>query len=374
MIRRRFYNRIRSYRVYGLILFIFVGFRGCTSSTENPEIRILWQGKAAAGVFIPSALTQRVPSDSVVSLLKVRLVNSDPSVSILGNHSVESEGISFAPLVPFTRGLQYVIVLRNAPIGTFAVPLADTADAPKLLGIYPSQDSLPENLLKVYLHFSQPMREGKSNEYAFLIKNDSDTVQGAFLNLQPELWNEDRTVLTLWLDPGRIKRDLHPNQLLGAPLKKNGRYRIKVSPAWKDQQGTPLPQPYTKSFVTIQRDSLSPVPGNWTLSPPPVGTTQPVKVDFKESLDHSLIAEGLSITNENGKLVSGKWEVGTEEKAAFFKPVENWKAGKYGLRVRTVLEDLAGNNVNRPFDRDISQSKIHEPNDALVVIWFVVKR
>lgn len=374
MIRKEFNNRIRSYRVYGLILFILIVFWGCISSAENPEIRILWQGKSAAGIFIPSALTQGVPSDSLVSLLKVRLVDSDPTVSILGSHSVESEGVSFAPLVPFTRGLHYVIILRNAPIGTFAVPLADTADAPKLMAIFPSQDSLPENLLKVYLHFSQPMREGKSNEYAFLIRNETDTVQGAFLNLQPELWNEDRTVLTLWLDPGRIKRDLHPNQLLGAPLQKKGRYRIAVSPAWKDQQGTPLPQLYTKSFVTIQRDSLSPIPGKWTLVPPPGSTSQPLKVDFKESLDNSLIAESLSIRDENGKAIEGRWEIGQEERVAYFNPTENWKSGNYGLSVRTILEDLAGNNLNRSFDRDVTRKGTPMSSEESVKVTFVITR
>lgn len=374
MIGRKLYNRIRSYQAYGLILFVFLGFSACSSSPENGEIRILWQGKTATGVSIPKALTQGVPSDSVASLLKISLIDSESSVSILGNYSVEADSITFSPLIPFTRGLQYEVRVRNARIGMFDVPLVDSADAPKLLGIFPSQDTLPENLLKIYLHFSQPMREGKSGDYVFLIRNESDTVRDAFLNLQPELWNQDRTVLTLWLDPGRIKRDLHPNTLLGAPLQKNGRYRIVISRAWKDQQGTPLPQLYTKSFFTIQRDSLSPVPGNWTLVPPPGGTTKHLKVEFKESLDHSLIAESLSIIDENGKVIDGKWEVGEVEKEAFFTPSENWKAGKFRLSIRTILEDLAGNNLNRAFDRDVARPGIKVRSDKCVVVLFVVAR
>ena len=77
---------------------------------------------------------------------------------------------------------------------------------------------MPENLLKIYLRFSHPMREGQSDKYISLIKNGKDTLPDVFLNLQPELWNEDRTVLTVWLDPGRIKRDLQPNLKLGNPL------------------------------------------------------------------------------------------------------------------------------------------------------------
>lgn len=374
MIRNTFYSGIRLYIIYGLILFVFIGSCSCSSSSGNNKIRILWTDKTATGVSIPNALTQGVPSDSVSSLVKIRLMSSDSLVSILGSYSVGAEGVSFTPLIPFTRGLEYEVRLRDARLGTFAVPLADLADAPKLLGIFPSNDTLPENLLKIYLHFSQPMQEAKSGDYVFLIKNQSDTVQDAFLNLQPELWNEDRTVLTLWLDPGRIKRDLHPNTQLGAPLQKNGRYRMGISSAWKDQQGTPLPQLYTKSFVTIQRDSLSPVPGNWTLVSPPVGTSQPLKVDFKEALDHSLIAESMSIEGENGKTISGRWEVGEEEKMAYFKPAENWKSGKYGLYVRTVLEDLAGNNVNRPFDRDVTKTGTPDRTDEFVKISFLIPK
>ena len=37
-------------------------------------------------------------------------------------------------------------------------------------------------------------------------------MKSIFLELENELWNPEHTQLTLWLDPGRIKRDLIPNQ------------------------------------------------------------------------------------------------------------------------------------------------------------------
>ncbi|WP_373511121.1 hypothetical protein [Persicitalea sp.] len=366
------FDRIRPYLAYGLILFAFTGLPGCNSDSENDKIRIRWEGKVAEGVYVPRTLTHDLPDDSVGSLLKIKLVDSDPSFSILGDYSEDTKAILFSPIVPFTRGLHYEVVLRNERIGTFTVPLADAADAPQLLGMFPSQDTLPENLLKIYLRFSQPMREGKSDEHVFLVRGDSDTLRGAFLNLQPELWNEDRTVLTLWLDPGRIKRDLQPNRLLGAPLQKNAHYHILVSNAWKDRLGTPLPKSYAKSFVTTVRDSLSPLPKNWKMVPPPGGTTQPFRVNFKESLDYSLITECLSVEDESGRVIKGKWQAGEEEKAGYFRPSENWKAGKYVLRIRTVLEDLAGNNVNRPFDRDITDQNPDPRSTAFVEVSFLI--
>ena len=55
------------------------------------------------------------------------------------------------------------------------------------------------------------MEEGRSTRYVVLVKEGVDTLKGTFLDLQPELWNDDATELTLWLDPGRIKLDLIPN-------------------------------------------------------------------------------------------------------------------------------------------------------------------
>jgi hypothetical protein len=69
------------------------------------------------------------------------------------------------------------------------------------------------------------MMESRSAGFIKLVKNGTDTLHDAFLDLQPELWNEDRTVITLWLDPGRIKRDLQPNLKLGAPLQQSEKYR-----------------------------------------------------------------------------------------------------------------------------------------------------
>ncbi len=365
-------NRIRPYPAYGLIFFVFMGFCGCATSSENAQIRLRWRGKTAVSVDIPKTLTAGLPADSVADLLKIRLVNSAASVSILGHYSTESDLISFTPLIPFTRGLRYEVRLRHEPIGTFDIPLADPTDAPKLLGIFPSQDTLPENLLKIYLRFSQPMQEGKSADYVFLVKNNSDTLKGAFLNLQPELWSEDRTMLTLWLDPGRIKRDLQPNRSLGLPLQSGNSYRLLVSSGWKDQQGAQLGEIRPKLFVASGRDSLSPVPADWKITPPQSGNRQPLEVDLKEPLDYGLLDETLSIEAKSGKPIKGNWEVGAEEKSVFFKPVDCWQAGQYTLSVLTVLEDLAGNNLSRPFDRDVTKKKPDINSGGVVKVSFLV--
>jgi hypothetical protein len=43
--------------------------------------------------------------------------------------------------------------------------------------------------------------------------------------------------------------------------------------------------------------------------------------------------------------------------ACYFIPEQNWSAGSYTLRILSKLEDLAGNNLNKVFDRDITNTQ-----------------
>ncbi|MBC8154987.1 MAG: Ig-like domain-containing protein, partial [Bacteroidetes bacterium] len=145
-----------------------------------------------------------------------------------------------------------------------------------------------------------------------------------------------------------------PNKRLGAPLQPGGSYRVVISGDWTDEQGASLGKPTQKTFRTIPRDSLPPVPARWTIRQPQPGSG-PLEVAFGEALDYSLLTETLRIVRENGNPVSGRWQPGNDEKRASFTPDAAWQAGRYRLRIENRLEDLAGNNINRPFDRDVTR-------------------
>ncbi len=72
--------------------------------------------------------------------------------------------------------------------------------------IYPTSSELPENLLKFYIHFSQPMSRGQAYRHIKLLKADGKAVDGAYLEIGEELWDASSTRFTLLLEPGRIKR------------------------------------------------------------------------------------------------------------------------------------------------------------------------
>jgi hypothetical protein len=332
-----------------LIFFVLFFVQGCKEQ-ETGKVRIVWSGSQATGVTIPLSFLPSSSDASLKSDLQIRLEKSN--VAMLGEYKTVGEQIIFNPLIPLSPGKKYQLFYRENLISELAVPVPDEGGAPSLISVYPSADTLPENLLKIYLQFSAPMREGEALQHIHLLDDGGDTVPNIFLDLQPELWNKERTALTVWLDPGRIKRDLIPNRQLGNPLKKAKRYSLNIDGRWKDAQGLPLKQSYTKGFIVSTRDGTSPQPEKWVINIPVAETTGPLHLYFKEPLDYFLLMETIQVVNEKGDLVRGRFQIIDKEKGAEFTPEERWKAGKYRLRIASYLEDLAGNNLNRPFDRD----------------------
>jgi hypothetical protein len=343
---------IRLGKLLSLIFFASFVLPSCRES-KHEAITIIWKEKNAVAISIPKSILDDFSRDSVNELLQIHLENKD-AVPILGDYSTRNDEVIFQPIVPFSRGLNYELRYRRRQIGQIKIPLADSADSPVLLSIYPTHDTLPENLLKLYFQFSRPMREGESQNHIALLNDRNDTIQDVFLNLQPELWNKERTVLTIWLDPGRIKRELIPNQKMGNPLKKGERYKLTVAAKWKDVQGLPLTQTYTRQFVVGNRDSISPALERWVLDLPGAKTSQPLVINTGEPLDFFLLQETVQIIDEKGNKVDGSLVIGSKETQLTFMPKKEWQPGKYSLQVASQLEDLAGNNLNKVFDRDIT--------------------
>lgn len=240
---------------------------------------------------------------------------------------------------------------------------------PYVQAVYPTADTVPENMLKMYLRFSAPMREGEALQHITLLDDKNDTIPDVFLNLQPELWNNERTVLTLWLDPGRIKRDLFPNRQMGNPLHQDKLYVLVISNDWKDARGLFLRQSYRKKFVVAARDSLIPQPAQWVVYAPSFKTSQPLQVSLGEPLDYYLLKETIQIINEKGNPVAGKIFITGKETVFEFIPDEPWQPGHYRIRVAAHLEDLAGNNLNRLFDRDLQDPQTQEEKDVFEKVF-----
>ena len=214
-----------------------------------------------------------------------------------------------------------------------------------------------KTLLKFYIQFSRPMREGDALDHIRMIRNNRDTLSSVFLDLEPELWNNDATMLTLWLDPGRIKRGLQPNQVLGPPLHKDGHYQLMIEKNWQDERGVVLKEEYQKNFYTGIRDSTSPDPNSWTIETPGAGHSDAVNIDFHEPLDFVLLTNTMRIIDENANKIEGVFQVMDSEKGLSFIPDTKWQPGSYTLEIEPRLEDVCGNNLNHLFDSDLHQQQ-----------------
>ena len=338
-----------------LIFFVFTICIGCRQNKDG-DVNIIWNDNKAIGLSVPTKLLNENANDSLYRIFEVRLESND-TVAILGHHSIVGNDVVFKPLIPFSHGLTYKIFFRKKEIGKVKIPPADKSDPPKLVAVYPSIDTLPENLLKIYLQFSRPMREGESEKHITLLNYQQDTIPGIFLNLQPELWNKEGTALTLWLDPGRIKRDLIPNQQLGNPLKKGELYILKISQAWHDAQGIPLEKSYARQFFVGGRDSISPDPSTWKLQVPGARTAHPLVIETSEPLDFYLLQETIQIIDKHGVRVQCSYTIENKETRIVLIPGQPWVPGEFRMRVASYLEDLAGNNLEKVFDRDIQAEK-----------------
>lgn len=332
-----------------LSLIFFVLFTTACRQNSKETIDIIWKDKKPIGVSVPKSLLKK--TDSFPVLLKIRLENQ--SDLMLGEYIEQSDHILFKPLLPLSHGLSYEVYFSEEFLDKVTVPTMDAGEASKLVAIYPSADTVPENLLKIYLRFSAPMREGEALEHINLTNSSGDTLYGTFLDLRPELWNKERTVLTLWLDPGRIKRDLVPNQELGNPLKNGSQYVVNVSDRWKDANNLALPKNYSKRIVVTSRDSLSPHPQQWKIDLPSSGTVEPLTINTNEALDYFLLGETIKVLNDKDILIAGSLKISNQEKIVRFIPDSPWLPGIYSIRIASYLEDLAGNNLQRPFDRDV---------------------
>ena len=298
--------------------------------------------------------------------------------ALLGSARHEDGALVFTPRFPLAAGMRFRVVYRasaNAPpqtqlIDTPALP----ARPPALVeAIFPSVGVLPENQLKLYLQFSRPMSRGEAYQRIRLLTASGEQIEDPFLELEQELWDPSGRRLTLLFDPGRVKRALLPNEQVGPPLRQGGSYRLEVDSAWPDAQGRPLGADGLKEFRVGPPDAEQPSVSTWRLEPPAAGTRDPLDVSFPEPLDRALLDSALEVRTLAEEPVAGRVSIGQGETQWRFVPDIPWAAGVYVLRAASVLEDLAGNSLARPFEVDVFEGVDAAPTGASERLRFRVE-
>jgi hypothetical protein len=276
---------------------------------------------------------------------------------LAGSYVFTGGVLRFKPRFPLEPGLEYSARVYGSSgrfrETRFRIPKREVEPTTRVSAVYPSAALLPANLLKFYIHFSAPMSVGRSYEHIRLLDSKGEAVKYPFLELDEELWDPTGRRLTVFIDPGRIKQGVLPNSEVGPVFVTGQDYTLEISPGWKDASGASLRSPFTKSFRVSGADHETPDPAAWKMSVPSGGGRDPLSLDFAAPLDHALLHRLLWVEAENGSKVAGEVSVQEGERRWLLQPQRPWSPGRYRLMIRSTLEDLAGNGIDKPFEVDL---------------------
>jgi hypothetical protein len=382
------------------------GSGGPGTTAPTVEIRLAAPGAGANGATVEvggltaddldSLRAAELTTQEWAELLRVTVVQNEDedeesllaTPAVLGSYAVgDNDLLRFTPMFPFDLGRPYSVRFdpsrlpgREAEMAStepvvevVALPRPDVESTTVVERVFPSGDQMPENQLKLYLHFSAPMSDVDGLDYISLRDARGRAVEVPFLPLGTEFWDLDHLRYTVFFDPGRIKQGIELNERLGRSLQNGETYTLVIDPEWPDAEGNPLAAPFEKRFTAGPADMTPLDTATWRLRVPASGSTQRLVVSFPEPLDHALMRRAISIEDETGQRVGGDVEIGNWETRWTLTPSESWVAGAYSLVALSVVEDLAGNRIGRPFEIDVFERVAETTTDDEFRIPFDIR-
>ncbi|MCY2982877.1 MAG: Ig-like domain-containing protein [Planctomycetota bacterium] len=323
---------------------------------------------------------QKLPKDDLQKLATIRVQKSlNASLPpLLGTVSFIDSELRFTSRFPLSPSVVYRVELspiltdnRDASPVLFTAQPRKSSPQTTVVSVFPSADVLPENVLKFYIHFSASMSRGEAYQRVHLMRGNTEVLT-PFLELGEELWDAEQRRFTLFVHPGRIKKGLKPREESGAPMVDGNEYVLRIDGDWLDAQQKPLREPFVKKFRVAAADAVQPEPKSWKIVPPTANSRASVKVRFDEPLDHSLLNRVIRVLDASKSEVAGTVSVSENEKVWSFEPKEPWTRGQYTLVIASTLEDLAGNNLARPFETEEREDNVIGAIESELSILFYV--
>ncbi len=286
-----------------------------------------------------------VSADAEVTLA---LLGDDgsPGPPILGTADREGARYIFTPRFALAAGARYR-ASAGAEHTDFRVAEAATNPPATLAAVQPARAEVPANLLKFYLHFTRPMREGRE-VFTRIHLFDSRGLEVGAPWRDVELWTVDAKRLTLWIHPGRVKQGVNLREDLGPVLRPGERYTLVVDATMRDATGQPLGREFRHPFSTTAEVHARLDLAEWRLDPPRTGTREPLRVVSPVALDYALALRCLHLS------VGGSAALDDDGRTWTFTPTAPWKPGPHTLSADPWLEDLSGNTFERVFDTDLA--------------------
>jgi len=222
----------------------------------------------------------------------------------------------------------------------------------KVTNIYPTSERIPENILRFYIYFDSPMREGNIFDFIKLFDEHNNEMSHVFFDNVHELWTPDHKRLTLLLDPGRVKSGLQANAAMGRAFTANKKYKLIVSRGLEGLSGLKTTEVYVKTFTATTEDREGINISRWQIEFPKHELDK-LKIDFKEPVDHVSAQHFILIVDHSGKEVEGSTDLQHNETGLVFKPILPWVKGQYRILINHRFEDIVANNINGAFDHKV---------------------
>lgn len=264
------------------------------------------------------------------------------------------------------------IALAGFMSGSAVANACETGNSPVAIveQVYPTADVLPENLLRFYIYFSEPMvREGIWDSVV-LMDDDGEIVPGAFIENKFDLWSPDDKRLTVLFDPGRVKTGLVAHNTLGRALEPGKNYTLQVSTSAETRNGCHLATVYRKVFTVTESDFDAPDLAAWHILAPVAGTKESLRVTLDGLTDHLSMAYRIRVKDADGNPVRGALRLDDNEQAWVFTPQKPWAQTPHQLEVNTALEDIVGNRLTGLFDRPVVKDGFSEPASDVEALQF----
>ena len=369
-------------RKSAVVLAALFFFAACSSPAAGPARIVLNTEHERATidvVDVPAATARSLAAiesrDEWAAVLKITVGPDQPPM--LGDYRLEGSRILFTPMFPLDPGRPYHVTFTpagaEALTATVALPARDTTPTTAVAQVYPTADVVPENQLRLYLHFSAPMGMKGGLEFVHLLDDQGKEVVDPFLPLDAEFFNDDRTRYTVFFDPGRQKRGIPVIEGMGRSLTEGKSYTLVVDREWRDGNGLPMKETFRRTFKVGPPDERPLDPKAWQIQPPAAGSRAPLVVSFPEPLDHGLLLRALGVQDPSGKPIGGEIAVSPHEVTWSFTPQAPWQAGAHNIVAFAMLEDLAGNRIGRPFEVDQFDRTDKSPEPEKTLIPFSIR-
>ncbi|MEM9582190.1 MAG: hypothetical protein AAGA08_03670 [Pseudomonadota bacterium] len=271
---------------------------------------------------------------------------------ISGDYQIDGDKLIFDPAFDFIAGQTYTVQSHgeSARLTEFVIAAQDALSLPEVVAIYPSGPVLPENTLRFYIQFSTPMMPHRADEFINLLNANGEADTAAFMSFTQELWNADRTQLTLLMDPGRIKRGVAQNMELGPALLESDAYSIVVDGGWPGATSRQHISRFETSFTVTPALRTLPSVDLWDIDAPQTASTAPLTITFDRPFDQQQARSLITLHDADGHRIRGTVDLTDHEQTWQFTPDTPWSERDVQIVVDTKLEDVAGNNFRELLD------------------------